>query len=215
MGEPAVVLAPEVAADITALTLGEEAELRAFFMLYVPPAPGSCSSFGAMCTRVANIQNRATTERPTPGAPWTEIVDCGRAAHAAGDSEDGMIAHVDALRRMQRVRAALGGLAPHEHSVLAAHYSGEHDATGPLGRLSAVAMLTSVAVAENRRRAVRDRHETVEETLASVAAAAKRSGGSTAERARARAIVDTVRRGAAALLDSARTRYASARRGRS
>jgi hypothetical protein len=205
MGEAAVALTPHVDATVTELTLGEEAELRAFFMLYLPPAPGSASSFGAMCARVANIRNPATNELPTPlvihcdgtatGAPWTEILDCSTLAHATTDGEDAMIAHVDALRRM--------------HRVLSARYA-ENVPAGPLGAMTGVAALTSVIAVENRRRAAADRHETVEATVASLIAASDST--SKTDRARDRAMVNAARREASALLDSARASYAQARR---
>jgi hypothetical protein len=219
MGEAAVALTPHVDATVTELTLGEEAELRAFFMLYLPPAPGSASSFGAMCARVANIRNPATNELPTPlvihcdgtatGAPWTEILDCSTLAHATTDGEDAMIAHVDALRRMHRVRRALGQLTPHEQDVLSARYA-ENVPAGPLGAMTGVAALTSVIAVENRRRAAADRHETVEATVASLIAASDST--SKTDRARDRAMVNAARREASALLDSARASYAQARR---
>lgn len=210
MGEAAAVLDVQDRDDVPALTLGDEAELRAFFAMYVPPAPGAVSGFGAMCNRLANAKNPKTTELPSPNGPWTEMVECAHALSAAGDGEDAMIAHLDALRRMRHVRRALDAIERYEREVLAMHYGGDLDAAGPLGRLSAVATLTSAAISENRRRAARDRHETVEETLADVAVLAKRPG---AQRVGARAILDAVRREASTLLDSARTSFARARRG--
>jgi hypothetical protein len=222
MGEAAIAFAsnpspPLEGASIVELTIGEEILLRAYFARYLPPAPGAGSSFGGMCSRLSNARNPATTERPTPfvvrsdgtaaGAVWTEILDCGRgSSSSASDGEDAMIAHIDALRCLGRVRRALATLSAGDQRVLDVHYASDRT-TGPLGRLAAVGALTSAARIENRRRAVDGRHELIQDTLDSLV---KTAPGSAAGRAHTRALLAAVRAEATALLSAARTSYARA-----
>jgi hypothetical protein len=113
----------------------DEVDLRAFFTMGMPKAPGAETSFGAMCARLG-MRNPKTAERPTPfvvhrdgttsGAPWTELVECPPASKgSAFDPEDALVAYVDAKRRMSRVRAALALLSVRHVEVLAAHYGEE------------------------------------------------------------------------------------------
>jgi hypothetical protein len=221
MGEAAVVLASTGVsntehASLVELTLGEEIPLRAYFARYVPPAPGSGSSFGGMCARLSNARNPATKELPTPfvvdddgsasGAVWTEILDCGRDSSSAGDGEDAMIAHIDAIRCMARVRRTLSRLMANDQDVLDAHYASDRTA-GPLGRFAGVAALTIAARTENRERAARGQYESIHDTLDSLARTARASAS---ERAHTRALLASVRSESHSLLNAARTRYARA-----
>jgi hypothetical protein len=190
----------ERAAD---LSLADEIELRAYFMSYMPPAPGERSGFGAMCTRIANARNGRSSERPTPGTPWTEVLEC-RTPHGAVafDGEDAMVAHLDARGRFRRVCEALSHISAHDQEVLGAYY-GNEACEHALGQLAAVAALTETAKRRNRARAAREIHEPVEVTVRWLAAATSPE---------ARGALTQIRCDAEALLCGARASYARARR---
>lgn len=153
------------------LSVRDEIELRAYFSSHAPPAPGEQSGFGAMCRRLGNSRNPRSNERPAPGTPWTEIVECRRAyAGANFDGEDAMLAYLDARRRFRSVCEALSRLSVREQRVLDAYY-GSEPCEHPLGQLATVASLTDTANRRNRARAARGMHEPVEVTVRWLAAA--------------------------------------------
>jgi hypothetical protein len=182
----------------------EEAELRAYFGCYRPGPPGERSNFGAMCTRLAAGRTPKSTERPTPGTPWTEIVECaGAHATANFDGEDAMVAYIDARLRFRRISTALSRLSARDQEVLGAYYGyspGEH----PLGAHAEVACLTETACRRNRARAARGLHQPIEATVRWLAAATAPDG---------RAERDQLQREATEMLVAATTSYARARRG--
>lgn len=185
------------------LSIRDEIELRAYFSSHVPLAPGDRSGFGAMCRRLGNSRNPRSNERPVPGTPWTEIVECRRTyASANFDGEDAMLAYLDARRRFRRVCEALSQLSSRDQQVLEAHYGSEPNADGVLGPLAAVACLTDTALRRNRARAVREMHEPIEVTVRWLAAATSPE---------ARTAFKQVRAEAEVLLREARRRYAIAR----
>jgi hypothetical protein len=190
-------------ADSVRLSLSHEAELRAYFGRYVPPVPGEQSNFGAMCTRMASSRPGSSAERPTPGTPWTELIECGSEHGAANfDGEDAMVAYLDARRRFRLVSAALAQLSDRDQAVLDAYYGAE-PTEHALGRLADVACLTETAWARNRSRAARGMHEPIEATVRWLAAATAPD---------ARAAFEQVRQEAATILAAARAGYATARR---
>jgi hypothetical protein len=158
------------------LSLIDEIELRAYFARYVPPAPGACSNFGSMCTRLGNARNLRSKERPSPGASWTEILDCsGARAGAKFDGEYAMVEYLDAQRRFRRVAEALPQLPPRYQDALAAYYGGER-AEHALGQLAGVTALTPTALRRNRSRAARGLHEPIEATVRWLTAATTPDG---------------------------------------
>ncbi len=186
------------------LSFRDEADLQAYFALELPPPPGTRSSFGPMCERLENARNPKTTELPTAGAAWTEIIECRfRQASSTGDAEDAYIAYVDARRRVTRVHAALSRLSAHDEAVLRAHYVGDASALEPL---------TPTAERVNRECASRDRHETVDASLETVRREAKDMRAPKESRDAARAKLTAIRREATEMLRRARTSYAGARR---
>jgi hypothetical protein len=186
------------------LPLAYEAELRAYFGCYCPGAPGERSNFGAICARMAAGRPSRSAEQPTPGTPWTEIVECSRQHGAANfDGEDAMVAYLDARRRFRKVCDALSRLSARDQDVLEAHYGGEPQRDHALGQLAAVAWLTDTAQRRNRARAARGIYEPMDVTVRSMIA--------TATTAEGRATLGLVRREAAELLDGARRSYAGGR----
>lgn len=182
------------------LPFRDEAELRAYFALELPPPPGARSSFGPMCERLENARNPKTTELPTAGASWTEIIECRlrQASNAADDAEDAYIAYVDARRRVARVHAALSRLSEREEAVLRAFYARDVDAIAPL---------TPTAEKANRECAARGQHETVNASVGRLHREAKDMSASKASRDDARATLSAIRREATAMLQQARASY--------
>jgi hypothetical protein len=179
-----------------------EAELRAYFGRYMPGAPGERSNLGAVCTRLARATPGRTAERPTPGTPWTELVECGSEHGAVNfDGEDAMVAYLDARGRFRLVSKTLALLSQRDQAVLDAYYGGE-PTEHTLGRLADVACLTQTAWARNRSRAARGMHEPIETTVRWLAAATAPDG---------RAAYEEIRREATTMLAAARARYAEAR----
>ena len=180
-----------------------EIELRTYFSLYLPCAPGDQSGFGAMCRRLGNSRNPRSNERPTPGTPWTEVVDYHRMyVGASFDGEDAMLTYLDARRRFRRVCEALSRLSERDQAVLNA-YCGAEPTKHPLERLTDVACLTHTAWARNRSRAARDMHEPIEVTVRWLAAATAPD---------ARVALEDVKREATEMVAAAKTNYARARR---
>jgi hypothetical protein len=113
-------------ATVDRLSLSEEAQLRTYFGRYLPGLPGERSNFGVMIARKASETPRHTAERPTPGTPWTEIVECyGTRGPVNFDGEEGMVAYLDARRRFRKVSEALSRLSDRDQAVLDAYYGGE------------------------------------------------------------------------------------------
>ncbi len=184
------------------LSVRDEIELRAYFSSHAPLAPGDRSGFGAMCRRLGNSRNPRSNERPLPGTPWTEILDCRRSyAGSNFDGEDAMVAYLDARRRFRGVCEALSQLSMCDQRVLDAYY-GSEPSDHPLGQLAAVAKLTETAVKRNRARAARGMHEPVEVTVRWLAAATSPE---------ARAALVQAKSEAGALLREARRSYGCAR----
>jgi hypothetical protein len=180
-----------------------EIELRTYFSLYLPSAPGDQSGFGAMCRRLGNSRSPRSNERPTPGTPWTEIVDCPRTyVGASFDGEEAMLTYLDARRRFRRVCEALSRLSERDQAALNAYYGAE-PTEHPLERLADVACLTQTAWARNRSRAARGVHEPIEATVRWLAAATAPD---------ARAAFEDVNREATAMVATAKANYARARR---
>ncbi len=189
------------------LSLRDEAELRAYFALELPPPPGARSSFGPMCERLENARNPKTTELPTAGAAWTEIIECRlrQASNAASDAEDAYIAYIDARRRVARVHAILSRMTECEGEVLRAQYI---DGAG------SAESLTPTAERENRERAAGERHETVDASIENLRYEAKDMRASKANRDAARAKLGAIRRDMTERLRQARVSYARVRRSR-
>jgi hypothetical protein len=155
-----------------------------------------------MCARLSAGRAPKATERPTPGTPWTEILECaGAHALANFDGESAMVAYVDARLRFRRVSTALSRLSARDQEVLGAYYGCE-PSEHPLGALAEVASLTGTAQGRNRARAARGMHEPIEATVRWLAAATAPD---------ARAALGEVRDEANAILAAARARYALAR----
>jgi hypothetical protein len=127
------------------LSLRDEAELRAYFGRYRPGAPGDRSDFGAICARLASGAPGRTAERPTPGTPWTEIVECAGPHGAINfDGEEATVAYIDARWRFRRVSEAVSRLSTRDLEVLNVYY-GSEPSEHPLGALAEVACLTETA----------------------------------------------------------------------
>ena len=112
-----------------------------------------------------------------------------------------MVAYLDGRRRFRAVCEALGHLSGREQQVLCAYY-GQDSVEHPLGRLAAVASLTSAAVKRNRARAARGLHEPVEVTVRWLAAAVAPE---------ARVALEEVTQQAKAVVADARRAYAGVR----
>jgi hypothetical protein len=187
---------------VALFSLADEIDLRAYFTCSLPPAPGDCSSFGAMCSRIANSRNRRSTERPSPDAPWTELIGCHPAPGGnAFAAEEAFVTYIDVRRRFRHVRASLAQLARDEHAALEAYFAPEPVPDHPLGRLAGVGPLTPTAQKRNRARAARSIHEPAGATIKWLAASPNRE---------ARAALDDIRREAAALLRHAKASYVRA-----
>jgi hypothetical protein len=198
----ATPLPPNEGEGVARLSVRDEIELRAYFSSNAPPAPGDRSGFGAMCTRLGNSRNPRSSERPLPGTPWTEVLDCGRSYSGANfDGEDAMVMYLDARRRFRRVCEALSRLSACDQQVLEAYYGSERS-EHPLGHPAAVANLTDTATKRNRARAARGMHEPVEVTVRWLAAATSPE---------ARAALAVIKSEGADLLREARRAYAAAR----
>jgi hypothetical protein len=196
-------LAADLPPDSVRLSLSQEAELRAYFGRYMPPVPGEQSNFGTMCARMASSRPGSSAERPTPGTPWTELIECGSEYGAVNfDGEDAMVAYLDARRRFRLVSAALAQLSDRDQAVLDAYYGAE-TTEHSLGRLADVACLTETAWARNRARAARGMHEPIEATVRWLAAATAPD---------ASAAYEQLRQEASAMLAAARATYVTARR---
>jgi hypothetical protein len=193
----------ESGGEVVALfSLADEIHLRAYFACDLPPPPGERSNFGPMCARAA-LRNRQSQERPSPEAPWTEILECpGTSATSALEAEEAFVAYIDARRRFRRVRTALAQLAFDEHAALEAYFAPEPLPDHPLGRLASVGPLTPTAQRRNRARAARGLHEPAGATIRWLAASTARE---------ARTALDEIRREAATLLRQAKGSYARAR----
>jgi hypothetical protein len=193
----------EAPSEEALFSLVDEIDLRAYFACSLPPPPGERSSFGPMCARIANSRNRRSPERPSPDAPWTEVIEC-RPAHGTGafEAEEAFVAYIDARRRFRRVRAALAKVAFDERATLEAYFAPEPLPDHPLGRLASVGPLTPTAQRRNRARAARGLHEPAGATIRWLAASTARE---------ARATLDEIRREAAALLRRAKADFARAR----
>jgi hypothetical protein len=180
-----------------------EAELRAYFGRCMPGVPGERSNFAAIAARKASKTPKGTPERPTPGTPWTEILECAGTHGAANfDGEDAMIAYLDARGRFRKVSEALSRLSERDQTVLNAYYGAE-PTEHALGGLAEVACLTETAWARNRSRAARGMHEPIEATVRWLAAATAPD---------AREAFERVRLEATATLVTSKASYASARR---
>ena len=190
-------------ATAAVISFEDERDLRVYFALDLPPCPGTESTFGAMCDRVMNSRNPKTTELPTDGVSWAEIVDCRLRHYAANvtGAEDAFIAYFDARRRVARVHAVLSRMTEQDRDVLREHY-----ASG-VGELTPLA---PTAERENRARAARDRHETIDETVTSLQREAKDMRAPKSSRDDARVKLATMRRESLDLLQQARVNYAHA-----
>jgi hypothetical protein len=123
----------------------EEAELRAYFGRFMPSVPGERSNFAAIAARKASETSKGTAERPTPGTPWTEILECHGTHGAVNfDGEEATVAYLDARRCFRKVSEALSRLSERDQTVLDAYYGGEPTERA-LGRLADVAYLTTTA----------------------------------------------------------------------
>jgi hypothetical protein len=190
------------AATATVLSFEDERDLRIYFALDLPPTPGTPSTFGAMCDRVMNSRNPKTTELPTDGASWTELVDCRLRHYAANvtGAEDAFIAYFDARRRVARVHTVLSRMAELDRDVLREHYATEGGDLSPL---------TPTAKRENRERAAKDQHETMQATVARLRRDGKDMRSHNPVRDQARTKLAAMRREAMEMLARARSRYAS------
>jgi signal transduction histidine kinase len=200
------------AGEGSVLSLSDEIDLRSYFGAARPPMPGVASVFGAMCERLGNARNPKTTEQPTPSASWTEILDCPMSFDhgTTNATEDAMIAYIDGQRRVARVHRVVSRLEHRDRIVLEAHYGGDVSSSARRP-VSGVAALTETAEWENRARAARDLHESVEESLIALRAEARDRNRPRTQREGARARLQAIRREAGALLDGARASYARAR----
>jgi hypothetical protein len=198
------------------ITVFEEAELEWYFGLDLPGTPGEASTFGAMCSRL-QMQNYATSERPSEGAPWTEIIACKKGSMSCvNDVEDQMAAFLDARRRAKTIREALKTLTAAQYGALQSRYGGTvHDERliSWFGDLAGVALVTKAAEALRRERATMCAHASTADTLAGMTIALKSKRTVKAERAILRRQLEAVRREASAIIDSGRAAYARARRG--
>jgi hypothetical protein len=184
------------------LSLSDEADLRAYFSRFRPCAPGDRSNFGAVAARMASKRPPDSSQRPTPGTPWTELVECASARATVNfDGEEAMVAYLDARWRFRRVSRALSRLSQRDQEILDAYY-GSEPTEHPLGQLAAVACLTDTAQHRNRARATRGIHEPIEATVRWLAAATSPDG---------LAASVAIRAAAAEMLRAARMRYARAR----
>jgi hypothetical protein len=184
-----------------ALSCNDEAILRAYFHSYRPSAPGAKSNFGAVATRKGSAINPRTIERPTPGTPWTEILDCGHGGGATNfDGEEAMLAYIDGRRWLRRVGAAVESLSTRDQDVLDAYY-GSEPSNHPLGPIAPVIALTEAARARNRGRAARGLHEPIETTVRWLATLPGND---------ARTATDDMRREANEMLRGARANFARA-----
>ncbi len=183
------------------LSFHDEEDLRTYFALELPPPPGTRSTFGPMCERVANSRNPKTKELPSDGVPWTEILDCRlrQATNNMSDAEDAYIAYVDARRRVSRVHSVLSRLSESEEAVLRAFYTRDADAVAPL---------TPTGERTNRECAVRGQHETVDASVERLHREAKNMRASKTSRDDARATLGAIRREATEMLQEARVSYA-------
>jgi hypothetical protein len=187
---------------IALFSLADEIDLRTYFACNLPMAPGERSTFGPMCARIAS-RNRRSAERPSPDAPWTEILECHPTrSTSAFDAEEAFVTYVDARRRFRSVRAALEGLAFDEFAALEAYFGPEPLPDHPLGKLAGLGPFTPTALRKNRVRAGRGFHEPPGATIRWLAATPTRE---------ARAALDEIRREAAALLRRAKSSYARVR----
>lgn len=196
MGEAAVVLS--LANDIPALTLADEVELKWYFGLDLPGVPGTASLFGPMCDRLQR-RHAKTTERPSEGVPWTEIVFCGRGHDSLVDGavEDTMHDHIDGHRRAAKLRRVLERLSALDYAVLEARFS--HAAQDKalvrmFDELAAVVLVTETIRTENMRRAANDQHETADRTVLGMLAASKDRTASKPDRMAARRWIENARR---------------------
>jgi hypothetical protein len=191
------------ASAATVLSFEDERDLRIYFALDLPPCPGTPSTFGPMCDRVANSRNPKTTELPSDGVSWTEILDCRLGQHMANvnGAEDAFIAFFDARRCLSRVHTALSRLSDRDHCLLHARYADDDCDLAPL---------TPAAERENRERASRDQHEAVEETVVSLQREAKDMRAPKTNRDAARVKLATMRRESLDMLQEARVSYARA-----
>jgi hypothetical protein len=184
------------------ISLSDEADLRIYFSRFRPSAPGDRSNFGAVAARMMWKRPPDSPQRPTPGTPWTELVECASARAVVNfDGEEAMLAHLDARWRFRRVSEALSRLSVRDQEVLDAYYSGE-PTEHALGQLSTVACLTQTAQRRNRARAARGLHEPTEATVRWLAAATSPEG---------RAASKEINAEACAMLSAARGHYAHAR----
>ncbi len=215
MGEAAVVLTSPPR-DIPALTPAEEADLRWYFGLDLPAAPGTGSSFGAMCDRLQRAHAK-TTERPSDDVSWTEIVFCGRGhGSVVGDAiEDAMHAHIDGRRRATKLRAVLERLSALDCAVLEARYhGGAHNETlvRMFAELAGVVLVTEAIHVENVRRAANDQHETADRTVAGMLTASKDRAASKDDRVAARRWIERARSEAHDLVAHAIAAFVQAKR---
>ena len=217
MGEAAVVLTlRDHAVDLAALTLAEEADLKWYFGLDLPAPPGTGSSFGAMCDRLQRAHAK-TTERPSDGVPWTEIVFCGRGhGGTVGDAvEDAMHDHLDARRRAAKLRGVLARLSALDYAVLDARYGGAtHDEAlvRMFAELAGVVLVTETIHAENVRRAANDQHETADRTVLGVVGVSKDRAASKDERIAARRWIEQARHEAETITARAVSAFVDAKR---
>ena len=217
MGEAAVVLTlKDHAVDVAALTLAEEADLKWYFGLDLPAPPGTGSSFGAMCDRLQRAHAK-TTERPSDGVPWTEIVFCGRGhGGTVGDAvEDAMHDHLDARRRAAKLRGVLARLSALDYAVLDARYGGAtHDEAlvRMFAELAGVVLVTETIHAENVRRAANDQHETADRTVLGVVGVSKDRAASKDERIAARRWIEQARHEAETITARAVSAFVDAKR---
>jgi signal transduction histidine kinase len=191
----------------TVLSFEDERDLRIYFALDLPPCPGTPSTFGRMCDRVMNSRNPKTTELPTAGVSWTEIVDC-RLRHNAANvtgAEDAFIAYFDTRRRVARVHAALSRMTEHDRDVLRETYASE---------VGDLAPLTPTAQRENRDRAAKDQHETMGATVMRLRRDGKDMRAAKTNRDDARAKLALMRRETTEMLRRARESYTAAREAR-
>lgn len=214
MGEAAVVLSP--VGHVVSLSVADELDLQWYFGLDLPPAPGTASTFGAMCDRLQRAHAK-TTERPSEDASWTEIVFCGhaQAGVVADSAEDGMHAYIDARRRATKLRALIERLSTIDRAVLEARYGGgvqDDGLTRMFAELAGVVLLTSTVRVENMRRASNGRHEMPSETVLDVIATSKNNGDSKDARAAARRWIERARREAEDAAASATIAFTDAKR---
>jgi hypothetical protein len=200
----------------TGITPFEEGELHWYFGLGLPSVPGTASTFGAMCSRLA-MKNEKTKELPSEDASWTEMVAVGSGASGgtANDVEDEMIAYIDSQRRAHAVRGALMRLTAMEYGALQARYGGptqDPRLVAWFGDLAGVAALTEAAYEIRLERAAADTHASAGDALAELTVAAKDKRARNATREATRSRLEGVRREARLLSERAVTAYVAARR---